>query len=156
MAALDHIDIVVRSLERSLPFYRDLVGPLGWRWSRLVVGEQGETIHYLFAANGRSSIGIREAISQSEDDYDRYRPGLHHLAFAARTRRRVDERADWLRSIDATIESGPARHDYTPGYYALFFKDPDGMKLEIVYRPPARTLLWSINPRTTPFRTPRG
>jgi hypothetical protein len=33
------------------------------------------------------------------------------------------------------IESGPAECDYSPGYYAVFFYDPDGLKLEVVHQP---------------------
>ena len=33
------------------------------------------------------------------------------------------------------IESGPEEYSYVPGYYALFFYDPDGIKLEIVHVP---------------------
>lgn len=29
----------------------------------------------------------------------------------------------------------PREYGYTPGYYAVFFFDPDGLKLEIVYKP---------------------
>ena len=47
MTGVDHLDLVVSSLERSLPFYRDLLGPLGWRWLHEVEGERGETIHYM-------------------------------------------------------------------------------------------------------------
>jgi len=47
----------------------------------------------------------------------------------------VDERAQWLSLHGATIESGPREYDYTPGYYAVFFYDPDGIKLELLYRP---------------------
>ena len=47
----------------------------------------------------------------------------------------VDERAEWLRNRGARIESGPAEYDYTPGYYAVFFYDPDGIKLELLHRP---------------------
>lgn len=32
------------------------------------------------------------------------------------------------------IESGPAESDYTPGYYAVFFADPDAIKLELLHR----------------------
>jgi catechol 2,3-dioxygenase-like lactoylglutathione lyase family enzyme len=35
----------------------------------------------------------------------------------------------------ATIESGPEPYGYLPGYYAVFFYDPDGLKLEIVHVP---------------------
>src|SRR5687768_12350665 len=50
MARLDHLDLVVSSVDRSLPFYRELLRPLGRRWVREVEGERGETIHYLSAA----------------------------------------------------------------------------------------------------------
>ena len=47
----------------------------------------------------------------------------------------VDERADWLRSAEAQIESDPQEYTYMPGYYAVFFYDPDGLKLEILHVP---------------------
>jgi glyoxylase I family protein len=40
-----------------------------------------------------------------------------------------------LRERGTRIESGPAEYDYTPGYYAVFFYDPDGIKLELLHRP---------------------
>ena len=43
-----HVDLVVSSIERSLPFYRDLLGPLGWHGMTEVEGERGETIWYLW------------------------------------------------------------------------------------------------------------
>jgi len=59
---------------------------------------------------------------------------VHHVAIAAPSRAVVDERARWLLEVGATVESGPAEYDYSPGYYAVFFHDPDGIKLEIVHR----------------------
>jgi len=67
--------------------------------------------------------------------YDRYRVGLHHLALEAGSRSAVNERAEWLRAQGAEIESGPEEYWYQPGYYAVFFYDPDGVKLEIVHVP---------------------
>ncbi len=128
-----HVDLVVSSIERSLPFYRDLLEPLGWHGVSEVEGERGETIHYL--AGPGSSLGLREATSPSDGEYDRYRVGLHHIAFEAASRAAVDERADWLRSQGAEIESGPEPYWYLPGYYAVFFFDPDGLKLELVHVP---------------------
>ena len=61
--------------------------------------------------------------------------GLHHLAFEADSRAAVDERARWLRERGVEIESGPQEYDYLPGYYAVFFYDPDGIKLEILHAP---------------------
>ena len=127
-----HVDIVVSSIERSLPFYRELLGPLGYHRVTEVEGERGETIWYLGGPG--SSVGLRQAQSESPP-YDRYAVGLHHLALEAYSRAVVDERAEWLRAQGLEIESGPEEYDYSPGYYAVFFYDPDGIKLEIVHVP---------------------
>ena len=126
-----HVDLVVSSIERSLPFYRDLLGPLGWHGVSETQGERGETIWYLWGAG--TSIGLREA--QTEGPHDRYRIGLHHLALEATSRSAVNERTEWLRAQGIEIESGPEEYWYQPGYYAVFFFDPDGIKLEIVHTP---------------------
>jgi len=127
-----HVDLVVSSIERSLPFYRDLLAPLGFHRISEVEGERGETIWYLGGPG--TAIGLRQAQSESPA-YDRYSVGLHHLALEAYSRGVVDERAEWLRSRGAEIESGPEEYHYIPGYYAVFFYDPDGLKLEIVHVP---------------------
>jgi glyoxylase I family protein len=127
-----HVDLVISSVERSLPFYRELLGPLGWHRVSEVEGERGETIWYL---NGPAcSIGLRESQSDT-GPYDRYAVGLHHLAFEAISRATVDERADWLQASGVLLESGPQEYTYSPGYYAVFFYDPDGLKLEILHVP---------------------
>jgi glyoxylase I family protein len=129
-----HVDLVVSSILRSLPFYRALLEPLGWHRVGEVEGERGETIWYLSGPG--SSIGLREAQTQPHGRYDRYQVGLHHLALEAPSRFSVDERAGWLRTQPGiVIESGPEEYSYIPGYYAVFFFDPDGIKLEIVHVP---------------------
>jgi glyoxylase I family protein len=128
-----HVDLVVSSILRSLPFYRELLEPLGWHRVGEVEGERGETIWYISGPG--SSLGLRQAQTPSEEPFDRYRVGVHHVAFEAATRHDVDERADWLRGRGISIESGPEEYSYIPGYYAVFFYDPDGIKLEIVHVP---------------------
>jgi glyoxylase I family protein len=130
---IHHVDLVVSSIERSLPFYRDLLGPLGWHGVTEVQGERGETIWYLWGPG--SSLGVREALSSREAPFDRYEIGVHHVAFEAGSRAAVDERAAWVSTHGGEIESGPEEYWYSPGYYAVFFYDPDGMKLEIVHVP---------------------
>ena len=136
-SGVHHIDLVVSSVERSLPFYRDLLGPLGYHRVSEVEGERGETIWY-FGGPG-SSIGIRQAPGsrtiQRLGGIDRYEVGLHHLALEAGSRAVVDERHAWLVGSGATIETPPREYAYSPGYYAVFFYDPDGIKLEIVHVP---------------------
>ena len=131
-SGVHHVDIVVSSIERSLPFYRDLLAPLGFHRISEVEGERGESIWYLGGPG--TAIGLRQAQSESPA-YDRYSVGLHHLALEAYSRAVVDERAEWLRAQGAEIESGPEEYHYIPGYYAVFFYDPDGIKLEIVHVP---------------------
>jgi glyoxylase I family protein len=133
---IDHLDLVVTSLERSLDFYRGLLEPLGYGRTSQIEGERGERVVYLGRAEGRGSVSLREVQSDAHEvPYDRYGIGLHHLAFAVPSREIVDERAAWLREQGATIESGPEEYGYTPGYYAVFFHDPDGIKLELLHRP---------------------
>jgi catechol 2,3-dioxygenase-like lactoylglutathione lyase family enzyme len=132
---VSHIDLVVSDLARSLAFYKGLLRPIGFAVEREIVGERGEEVHYLRGDVIRGAIGLREAQTPAERQYDRYAVGLHHIAFEVESRAVVDERAAWLRGHGAEIESGPAEYDYTPGYYAVFFYDPDGLKLEILHRP---------------------
>ena len=135
-AGIAHFDLVVSSLERSLPFYRELLAPLGYTGIDEIVGERGETVWYV-SIPGRfeGSLGLREAVSAGGTPHDRYAVGVHHVCFYATTRDVVDERWGWLRERGAAIESEPREYSYTPGYYAVFFHDPDGIKLEILHRP---------------------
>jgi catechol 2,3-dioxygenase-like lactoylglutathione lyase family enzyme len=130
---MHHVDIVVSSLERSLPFYRELLRPLGYVEAYEAEGERGEAIWYLDGEGVGASLGIREAQSPPPGAYDRYTVGLHHVAFEAASRESVDERYRWALAQGAVIENEPREWPYVPGYYATFFHDPDGMKLEIVF-----------------------
>jgi glyoxylase I family protein len=130
---LHHVDVVVSSLERSLPLYRELLEPLGYVQAYEVVGERGEPIWYLDGEGVGASLGMREA--QSAAEHDRYAVGLHHLAFEASSRDLVDERYRWARDRGLEIEDEPREWPYVPGYYATFFHDPDGIKLEVVFVP---------------------
>ena len=135
MSAIDHLDLVVTSLEQSLDFYRGLLEPLGYVRTSEIEGERGERVVYVGRVGEAGEVSLREAQSDAPAvPYDRYGIGLHHLAFTATERAVVDERAAWLRERGAEIESGPEEYDYSPGYYAVFFYDPDGIKLEIVHR----------------------
>jgi glyoxylase I family protein len=133
---IDHVDLVVSSLDRSLPFYRGLLGPLGWVGVVQQEGERGEPIHYMWGPDWSGSLGLRERQSGSTGgSVDRYAVGLHHIAFEAPSRKAVDEAATWAHRQGAEIDGEPGERHYTPGYYATFLFDPDGIKLEIVHRP---------------------
>ena len=97
-----------------------------------IVGERGERVVYL-GGSGVVPVSLRQA--QAPGTYDRYRVGIHHVAFQAPSREVVDERLSWVRAQGCGIETDPKEYDYRPGYYAGFFYDPDGIKLEIVHVP---------------------
>jgi catechol 2,3-dioxygenase-like lactoylglutathione lyase family enzyme len=129
---VDHFDLVVSDLDRSLAFYRALLEPLGYARASEIVGERGERVVYLGGA-GVVSVSLRQA--QTSGSFDRYRIGIHHVAFEAPSRGVVDERLRWAREERLEIENEPREYDYRPGYYAGFFYDPDGIKLEIMHVP---------------------
>ncbi|HLY49022.1 MAG TPA: VOC family protein [Solirubrobacteraceae bacterium] len=131
-AGVDHFDLVVSDLERSLAFYRGLLEPLGYVRASEIVGERGERVVYL---GGPDVVSLSLRSAQTPGGYDRYRVGIHHVAFAAPSREVVDERLAWARAQGVEIENEPREYDYRPGYYAGFFRDPDGIKLEVVYVP---------------------
>jgi glyoxylase I family protein len=136
MHGIHHLDLVVSDLERSLPFYRELLGPLGYVREGEIRGERGERVVYLGHVSAITAVGLREAQSDAHGvPFDRYAVGVHHVAIGAPSREAVDERAAWLRHQGVEIESEPAEYDYIPGYYAVFFHDPDGIKLELVHVP---------------------
>jgi catechol 2,3-dioxygenase-like lactoylglutathione lyase family enzyme len=62
---VDHFDLVVSSLDRSLALYRELLRPLGYTRVAEIVGERGERVVYLSGA-GIVPFSLREA--QSEFD----------------------------------------------------------------------------------------
>ena len=97
-----------------------------------IVGERGERVVYL-GGSGVVPVSLRQA--QTPGRYDRYRIGIHHIAVQAPSREIVDERLRWVRAQGLEIENDPKEYDYRPGYYAGFFYDADGIKLEIVHVP---------------------
>jgi glyoxylase I family protein len=125
---LDHVDLVVSSMERSLPFYRELLAVLGPVREGTITGERGERVVYL-NGEGNAAVGLREA--QDEGPVRRYALGMHHLALRAPSREAVDACA----TLGARIEDGPCEWPYSEGYYAVFLRDPDDLKLEVVHRP---------------------
>jgi glyoxylase I family protein len=119
-------------MERSLPFYRELLARLGPVSEGSIRGERDEVVVYLNLPGG--ALGLREARTAAE--VDRYATGLHHIAFDASSRDVVDAIAAWLRDEAAELDGEPGERGYSPGYYAVFFFDPDGLKLEVVHQPP--------------------
>jgi glyoxylase I family protein len=139
LLGLGHVDLVCRDLGRSLAFYTAVLGPLGLVTEPfLVAGERGEQIHYLrFPTPGSGSLGLRQALSEQE--FELYGPGLHHVAFAVETREDVDAAHAAAVAAGAGILHAPRRWPaYHPDYYATFLLDPDRFRIEIASARDAR------------------
>jgi glyoxylase I family protein len=70
-----------------------------------------------------------------EDQFHRHRAGRGEIAFATDSRRQMDELAGEIERHGGRVTDAPRQYDYMPGCYALFFTDPDGLKLEVVHVP---------------------
>jgi catechol 2,3-dioxygenase-like lactoylglutathione lyase family enzyme len=135
IVGLGHVDLVCRDIERSVAFYREVLA-LGE--PALFEGERGETIHYLrFPAFGSGSLGLRQA--SEEQPFELYAPGLHHIAFAVESRSDVDEAHRAAAAAGATVLHEPREWpQYRSDYYATFFLDPDGFRIEVATARDAR------------------
>ena len=126
-----HIDLTVGDVAASRRFYDAVLGFMGYR--RVQDYAHGSDWNRLPPAPFHS-IGIRIAEGpEAERAHDRYSRGLHHLAWAAESREDVDRLHELLIDIGAVILDVPVDYlQYGPDYYAVFFADPDGIKLEYV------------------------
>lgn len=112
---LDHVVLMVRSLDASLGWYGCLLAQLGFEKSRDHVWYDGEI-----------AIDLKEA-DPATGDYQRYAPGLNHLGFTA-----PDEAAlDSVRDAMATAGFAIPDKQKLGSDVATFFKDPDGMRIEV-------------------------
>jgi catechol 2,3-dioxygenase-like lactoylglutathione lyase family enzyme len=134
---IDHIQITVKNMNVAVTFYDRLMPLLGFdpkRRSSAVI--ERHELHVVEYSHPRLCFAITSPRPAFADDtIHRRKPGaLHHLAFKAQSRDEVDRLHKELIAIGATIVSPPREYpEYTPpGYYALYFKDVEGIKYEIV------------------------
>lgn len=134
---IDHIQITVKNLERAEPFYDQLMPILGFDIQKKSKGRVAEhefdVIEYVHPAIIFAINSPRKTFEF--DDVHRRKPGaLHHLAFKAISEEEVDRAYQKIRKIGANIVSPPQFYpQHGTYYYALFFKDLDGIKYEIVF-----------------------
>jgi catechol 2,3-dioxygenase-like lactoylglutathione lyase family enzyme len=136
---IHHLDLTVRDPEKVFAFYDAILSALGYQLERR--SARGFDWN-LQSPLGVHSIGIVKASGAgAERPHDRYSPGLHHVAWAVDSREEVERMYEVVRSIGATVLDAPAdypQYNNGRGYYAVFFSDPDGLKLECVYTPALR------------------
>lgn len=133
---LDHIYITVSDLARSTAFYDNVMRLLGFRKGTDPVGGQPH-VHYF---NRVLQYTLRPAKSDARA-HDQLTPGLHHLCFQVTDSNAVDEAAEGLRKLGIEVSDPRLYPAYGADYYAIYFKDPDGIELEIVNRTRMRDVI---------------
>ena len=138
LVGLGHVDLVCADVDRSLEFYALVFGELGLQQPHEERGERGETIYYLrFPQAGSGSIGLRQALK--DQAFELYAPGFHHVAVAVERKVDVDLVHEATVAARAEILHAPRLWPvYHPDYYATFFHDPDGFRLEVAASRDAR------------------
>lgn len=131
-AKIGHIGINLSSSAESLSFWKQLLSYLGFK-----IVEQGE---HFDAGDGQSYFCVSVADSAyKERGFHRKSVGLNHIAFRVDSPQLVDEFVnDFLspRKIEPLYGGAKEYPEYAEGYYAVFFEDPDRIKIEVVCEPP--------------------
>ena len=124
---IHHFEINVSNLQKSSEFYGWFLGELGYELYQS--WETGQS----FLLGNTYLVLVQTKPHLVEAPYERYGTGLNHLAFHAESRQDVDEMTNKLLAKGFEILY-PDQHPYAGGanYYALYFEDPDGIKLELV------------------------
>jgi catechol 2,3-dioxygenase-like lactoylglutathione lyase family enzyme len=123
VVGIDHLVISVGDFETSKKFYAPLMAFLGFD---VEAEYEGSMMGW---ANGKTLFWIAAADAEGRKrEYRKGDIGFHHYAFRLRSRADVDALQAYLEGQGATIVD-PAG-EYYDDYYAVFFLDPDGMKLE--------------------------
>lgn len=124
---LHHVEIYVSNLKCSREFWKWFLEELGYReyqrWESGISWKLGDT-YLVFVQAEPEYLNV---------PYHRCRPGLNHLAFHAGSKEHVDRMTQVLRERGVTILYED-RHPHVGGLesYAVFFEDPDRIKVELV------------------------
>jgi catechol 2,3-dioxygenase-like lactoylglutathione lyase family enzyme len=126
---IDHLYVTVSDMARSEKFYDAVMTILGFRKNRFQIDGEDHIQYY----NRHFGYVLRPA--RDTTPHNPYAPGMHHLCLRVESENDVKEAARMLK--EKHIPAGEPKHfpEYAPDYFAVFFTDPDGIRLEItIYR----------------------
>ena len=131
-ATIGHIGINLSNSKQSFLFWKELLSYLDFQ-----IIEEGNS--HFDANDGTSYLCISEVEEKYKaNGFHRKRIGLNHIALKVSSPKLVDQFvADFLtpRNIPVLYDGVKAYPEYLEGYYAVYFEDPDRIKVEIVYEP---------------------
>ena len=122
VVGIDHLSIRVSDFAASKAFYGRLFPFLGFE----VLDEYPEAIGW---TNGKTRYWIGQSEAGRRKTHEIGDVGFHHYAFELQSRAEVDELHAFVRDELKAVIVDPAA-EYYEDYYAVFFLDPDGLKLE--------------------------
>jgi catechol 2,3-dioxygenase-like lactoylglutathione lyase family enzyme len=122
---IDHVDMRVRDLSKARALYDALLPAMGH--TEINADEESAGYHRPGETGGEPFIWLVQDGS--------HQPGLSRIAFAAQNRAEVDRLAGIAQAAGARAFEAPQLvTEYGPYYYATFFEDAEGNKLEICCR----------------------
>lgn len=149
VTAVDHIYVAVTDIDRSERFYDAVMKLLGFRKGIFPINNERH-LHYF---NRVTQYTIRPARAGAPP-HDPYSPGLHHVCLRVPTPADVDAVARGLRELGVGASDPKPYPEYADDYYATFFTDPDGIRLEVVALRRMRTLVREHWHELTEFENP--
>jgi catechol 2,3-dioxygenase-like lactoylglutathione lyase family enzyme len=130
MSGIAHIMLNVTNFWRSEAFYDRLLFALGFSSNHR---EEVEDIAIKSYIRDEHNLWIRSDHTVQHHPFVRD-AGLDHLALSANSKAEVDRIYEELRDTEVIIARPPASYpEYSPDYYAFYFRDPDGIPLEIAF-----------------------
>lgn len=137
--SINHVSLTVSDLEAAMAFFGPLLEFLGFAVGEPILNPStGTRLTVSINSNGLA-LNVWEARPElAGHRFEVYEPGLHHVAFNVARRNQVDALRDLVVELGAEILDGPAEFPYAEdglGYYAVYFRGPDGLKLEVVHMP---------------------
>ena len=127
--AIQHVDLCVGDVERSLAFYLEVLGPLGLEEDLHFRAYRG-TEEIVYLRFGEQNLGLRPA---DGGRHSYYGVGLEHLAFEVERREQVDAAYERCLGLGAEIHFPPEEDADLEDYYSFFVFDPDGLRIEVFW-----------------------
>lgn len=122
LQGLRHVALYVHDVEKSLKFYRDVMGmELEWR----------PDPDNVYLTSGSDNLALHRRTHNGSAERDQT---LDHIGFVVPRSQDVDEWARYLEEHGVQLSMAPRTH--RDGARSIYFHDPDGIRIQIIHHPP--------------------